>query len=134
VGNAYAIPTVALRFFNVYGTRQSLSNPYTGVLAIFASRLLNRKPPVVFEDGKQQRDFVHVRDVATACRQALTAPEAPGQVCNIGSGTSISIAEVAEHMRRILHSRVEASITGKYRVGDIRHCTADINLAKAVLG
>src|SRR5690606_37400418 len=74
VGRAYGIPTVALRFFNVYGTRQALSNPYTGVLAIFAARLLNGKPPLVFEDGFQQRDFVSVHDVARACRLALHAP------------------------------------------------------------
>lgn len=134
IGNAYSIPTVALRFFNVYGTRQALSNPYTGVLAIFASRLLNRKPPVIFEDGRQQRDFVHVRDVARACRLALTAPDVAGKVCNVGSGTRITIEEVALQMKRVMNSNVEPSITGKYRVGDIRHCTADITLAHELLG
>ena len=86
-GRAYGIPTVALRFFNVFGTRQALSNPYTGVLAIFASRLLNGNPPLIFEDGLQQRDFVSVYDIAQACRLALEVPDAAGRVFNVGSGT-----------------------------------------------
>ncbi|MDB5298198.1 MAG: galE2, partial [Phycisphaerales bacterium] len=88
IGRAYAIPTVAMRFFNVFGTRQALSNPYTGVLAIFASRLMNGRRPVIFEDGLQRRDFVSVYDVAQACRLALTVPEAAGRVFNVGSGRS----------------------------------------------
>ncbi|MFO4987229.1 NAD-dependent epimerase/dehydratase family protein, partial [Salmonella enterica subsp. enterica serovar 1,4,[5],12:i:-] len=78
IGQAYNIPTVAMRFFNVYGTRQALSNPYTGVLAIFASRLLNDNSPMIFEDGLQRRDFVHVADVARACHLALHAEKAAG--------------------------------------------------------
>jgi dTDP-L-rhamnose 4-epimerase len=132
VGAAYKIPTVALRFFNVYGPRQALSNPYTGVLAIFAARFLNRNRPLVFEDGNQRRDFVHVRDVAAACRLALDAGD--GEVFNIGSGQPISIREVAERMARVLGLPLEPEITGKCRVGDIRHCTADISLARRVLG
>jgi dTDP-L-rhamnose 4-epimerase len=130
-GGAYGIPTIALRFFNVFGTRQSLSNPYTGVLAIFASRYLNGKPPLVFEDGRQMRDFVNVRDVAHACRLALDAPEDPEGVLNIGSGEPYTICELAARMAEVMgveHLRPE--VTGKYRVGDIRHCFADIGLAR----
>lgn len=135
VGQAYNIPTTALRFFNIYGTRQALSNPYTGVLAIFASRLLNGKPPMIYEDGRQRRDFVHVRDVARACRLALETPAASGKAMNIGSGRSISIAEVADLISRALARQdLAPQITGKYRVGDIRHCFADISLAASVLG
>ena len=135
VGNAYNIPTVALRFFNVYGPHQALSNPYTGVLAIFASRFLNNKPPVIFEDGKQQRDFVSVYDIARACRLAMETPEAAGEVFNIGSGKSYTILEVAEKMATVLgKENLKPEITGKYRVGDIRHCFADISKAREVLG
>jgi dTDP-L-rhamnose 4-epimerase len=135
VGRAYGIPSVGLRFFNVYGPNQALSNPYTGVLAIFASRLLNSKPPLVFEDGKQLRDFVSVRDVARACRLALEIPDAAGRVFNIGSGRQITIAEIAERMARVLGKPgIEPEIAGKYRVGDIRHCFPDIGLARQVLG
>jgi dTDP-L-rhamnose 4-epimerase len=135
VGRAYNIPTVALRFFNVYGTRQALSNPYTGVLAIFASRFLNDNPPLIFEDGNQQRDFVHVRDVALACRLALETPEAAGQVFNVGSGQHYTITEIAGRLAQVLgKGHLQAQITGKYRVGDIRHCYADISLAQKVLG
>src|SRR3954467_9711430 len=95
VGRAYNIPTVALRFFNVFGTRQALSNPYTGVLAIFGSRFLNDQPPLIFEDGCQQRDFVSVYDVAQACRLALEAPNAPGEVFNVGSGRAYTIRQIA---------------------------------------
>jgi dTDP-L-rhamnose 4-epimerase len=134
IGSAYRIPTVALRFFNVYGTRQSLSNPYTGVLAIFASRYLNDKAPLVFEDGRQRRDFVHVKDVVNACRLALSVDEAAGHVFNIGSGRELTIREVAERMARVLGKDIAPEITGQVRVGDIRHCTADISLARKVLG
>ncbi len=135
VGQAYSIPTVALRFFNVYGTRQALSNPYTGVLAIFATRLLNDKPPMIFEDGYQQRDFVNVHDVAQACRLALTAPGAAGKVLNIGSDQHNTIREIAEQMGVVLgKEHLTPTITGNYRVGDIRHCFADITQARQVLG
>jgi dTDP-L-rhamnose 4-epimerase len=134
VGTAYRIPTVALRFFNVYGTRQALSNPYTGVLAIFASRFLNDKPPLVFEDGRQKRDFVHVKDVVTACRLALESERAAGGVFNVGSGQQFTIREIAERMARILGKKIAPEITEQARVGDIRHCTADISLARSVLG
>lgn len=135
IGKAYNIPTVALRFFNVYGTRQALSNPYTGVLAIFASRFLNENAPLIFEDGQQKRDFVSVLDIAKASRLAMETPEAENDVFNIGSGQSYTIAEIAEKLARILRKEhITAEITGKYRVGDIRHCFSDISKAKAILG
>ena len=135
IGKAYNIPTVALRFFNVYGTRQALSNPYTGVLAIFASRLLNNNSPLIFEDGQQQRDFVSVHDIAKASRLAMETEKAVDDVFNIGSGNAYTVAEIAEKLARILRREdIEAEITGKYRVGDIRHCYADISKAKAILG
>jgi dTDP-L-rhamnose 4-epimerase len=134
-GRAYSIPTVALRFFNAYGTRQALSNPYTGVLAIFGSRLLNNHSPLIYEDGNQKRDFVSVYDVAQACRLALEVPEAAGQVFNIGSGMQYTVREVAEKMARALgKEHIAPEITGKYRVGDVRHCFADISRACDVLG
>jgi dTDP-L-rhamnose 4-epimerase len=135
VGRAYDIPVTALRFFNVYGPHQALSNPYTGVLAIFASRCMNNRPPMIFEDGEQRRDFVHVHDVARACRLALESTRANGQTFNIGSGKSYSVREVADGIARVLdRSHLQPEITGEYRVGDIRHCFADISRAKAVLG
>jgi len=134
VGQAYGIPTVALRLFNTYGTRQALSNPYTGVLAIFAARLLNGKAPAVFEDGQQRRDFVNVRDVARAFRLALRSESAVYSAINVGSGVSINIIEVARRLSQILGAPISAEITGKYRVGDIRHCFADITRARELLG
>jgi dTDP-L-rhamnose 4-epimerase len=135
VGEAYGLPTVALRFFNVYGTRQALSNPYTGVLAIFAARLLNGRPPLVNEDGLQRRDFVAVRDVAEACRLALTGDRAPGHVFNVGSGRSFTVLEVAERLAEVMgREDVRPEVTQKYRVGDIRHCFADIDKARQRLG
>ncbi|MFP5288553.1 MAG: SDR family NAD(P)-dependent oxidoreductase [Thermoanaerobaculia bacterium] len=135
IGRAYNLPTVALRFFNVYGTRQALSNPYTGVLAIFASRLLNGNPPLIFEDGQQMRDFVHVLDVVRACRLALEVPEARDQVFNVGSGRQYTVREIARSMAEVLgREDIEPEVTGNYRVGDIRHCFADITLARRILG
>jgi dTDP-L-rhamnose 4-epimerase len=136
IGRAYGIPTVALRFFNVYGTRQALSNPYTGVLAIFASRLLNDKPPLVNEDGLQRRDFVSVHDVAQAIALALDkAGDVPGQVFNVGSGRNYTVVEIARKLAEVLGKpHIEPEITEKYRVGDIRHCFADISLTRDLLG
>jgi dTDP-L-rhamnose 4-epimerase len=134
IGEAYGIPTVALRFFNIYGTRQALSNPYTGVLAIFAARYLNSRPPVVFEDGLQRRDFVSVHDVARACRLALEAPGAPGHAMNIGSGQASTVLDIAAALGKALgRSDIAPDITRQFRVGDIRHCFADITLARMVL-
>lgn len=134
-GRAYGREVTALRFFNVYGPHQALSNPYTGVLAIFGSRLLNDRPPMVFEDGNQRRDFVHVTDVARACRLALEIPAAAGQVINIGSGESRSVLEVAQALVAATgKTALTPHVTGKYRAGDIRHCFADIGLARRLLG
>lgn len=135
LGGSYRVPTVALRFFNIYGTRQALSNPYTGVLAIFASRLLNHRPPLIYEDGLQRRDFVSVKDVARACRLALEAPDAAGEVFNIGSGDPRSILQVARELAAVLRKpQIQPELTGDHRVGDIRHCYADIERARRVLG
>ncbi|MDB5638218.1 MAG: dehydratase [Bradyrhizobium sp.] len=132
-GKAYRIPTVALRFFNVYGPRQALSNPYTGVLAIFAARLLNGRQPMVFEDGLQRRDFVHVHDIAKACRLALESP-CDGEVFNIGSGQHRTILSVVEDLARVMNRRdLKPLITGKYRAGDIRHCFADVEKSARLL-
>jgi dTDP-L-rhamnose 4-epimerase len=135
IGRAYNFPVVALRFFNAYGPRQALSNPYTGVLAIFAARLLNDSPPKIFEDGLQQRDFVSVYDVARACRLALETPQAAGDVFNVGSGQPITVRDVAARLARVMgKEHIAPEIVGKYRVGDIRHCFADISKAQRVLG
>ncbi|WP_419730278.1 NAD-dependent epimerase/dehydratase family protein [Lichenicola sp.] len=132
---AYGIEGVALRLFNVYGPGQALSNPYTGVLAIFASRLLNRERPLVFEDGEQRRDFVHVDDVVQAFLLALDHPAAANRVFNIGSGRDVSIAEVARAAAAAMHlPELEPEFVGKARSGDIRHCFSDITLAREVLG
>jgi dTDP-L-rhamnose 4-epimerase len=134
LGRAYGIPTVALRFFNVYGPRQALSNPYTGVLAIFAARLMNSRPPLIFEDGLQQRDFVNVADVARGIVRALDRVEVTDTVLNIGSGEALTVREIARTLGESLNTSIEPEITGQYRVGDIRHCFADISRATEVLG
>jgi dTDP-L-rhamnose 4-epimerase len=134
VGGAYDIPTVALRFFNVYGPHQALSNPYSGVLAIFASRLLNDRPPLIFEDGKQRRDFVYVDDVADACRLALISDAAIGRALNIGSGAPVTVKDAARLLADTLGVPIEPEITGECRVGDVRHCFPDITEARAALG
>jgi dTDP-L-rhamnose 4-epimerase len=135
IGRAYRIPTAAMRFFNVYGPRQALSNPYTGVMAIFASRLLNEKAPLIFEDGQQRRDFVSVYDIALACRLAYEQPAAADQVFNVGSGRSSTVAEIADKMAAALgKDYLEPEVTGKCRQGDVRHCFADISRARDLLG
>jgi dTDP-L-rhamnose 4-epimerase len=134
VGGAYEIPTVALRFFNVYGPHQALSNPYSGVLAIFAARLLNERPPLIFEDGEQRRDFVYAGDVAEACRLALEVEGAVGHAFNIGSGRPVTIKDVARLLADTLAVPIEPEITGECRVGDVRHCFPDIGAARSVLG
>ena len=135
IGRAYNIPTVALRFFNAYGPRQALSNPYTGVLAIFASRFMNNNPPAIFEDGLQQRDFVSVYDLVRGCRLALQTPAAAGEVFNIGSGEPHTVRDVAARLARVMgKEHIRPDILGKYRVGDIRHCYADITKARELLG
>jgi dTDP-L-rhamnose 4-epimerase len=135
IGRAYRIPTVALRFFNAYGPRQALSNPYTGVLAIFASRLLNHKAPLIFEDGNQMRDFVSARDIAQACLLALQATDVDGEVFNVGSGQACTVRETAGRMARILGvEHLQPDITNTCRAGDIRHCFADLGRIRQALG
>lgn len=133
-GRTYGLPVVALRYFNVYGPRQALSNPYTGVAAIFASRLLNRRAPMLFEDGRQRRDFVSVHDIVQANLLAMEREQANGMALNVGSGEPVTIAEVARVLATALGSAMPAEITGKYRAGDIRHCFADISTTERVLG
>jgi dTDP-L-rhamnose 4-epimerase len=134
-GAAYGIETVALRLFNVFGPGQALSNPYTGVLANFGARLLHRQAPMVFEDGQQKRDFVHVRDVAKAFRLAMESSTAPGHVINIGSGRAYTIAHVAEILADAMGvPDLGPQLLGKARAGDIRHCFADISKARDLLG
>jgi dTDP-L-rhamnose 4-epimerase len=134
IGRAYSIPTVAFRYFNVYGTRQALSNPYTGVCAIFSSRLLNDQAPMIFEDGEQSRDFVHVSDIVNANLLALESAGADYEMLNIGTGRATSVKEIAMLLAMGLGKNVEPEIVGKYREGDIRHCVADISKARKLLG
>jgi dTDP-L-rhamnose 4-epimerase len=134
VGRALGIPTVALRLFNAYGSRQALSNPYTGVAAIFISRLLNDQPPMIFEDGEQRRDFVHVQDVADAFATVLESDKRVWDAFNVGSGSPITVREMAQLLARLLHKNIAPEILSKYRVGDIRHCFADIGKIGRVFG
>lgn len=122
---AYHIPAVALRFFNVYGPRQSLSNPYTGACAIFSARIRHGKPPVIYEDGKQSRDFIHVSDLVQGTLIALDHPKAQGAVFNVGTGKASTILEVAQALAEAYRSPIQPTVTKRYRVGDIRHCFAD---------
>ena len=131
---AYGMEGVALRLWNVYGPGQALSNPYTGVLAIFSSRLHNGQPPMIFEDGRQRRDFVHVEDVAQAFLLALEHEKAPGGVFNVGSGQDRSVNEVAQLLAAAMHRNIAPEIAGKARLGDIRHCIADIGKIRDELG
>ena len=134
VGGAYGTGVVALRYFNAYGPRQSLSNPYTGVAAIFSGRLLAGRPPLAFEDGQQLRDFVHVRDVARATVLALESEAATGEAINVGVGSPLTIVQVAQLLARQLGADIDPEITGKFRSGDIRHCWADPGRAQELLG
>ena len=133
-GRTYGLPVTALRFFNIYGTRQALSNPYTGVAAIFAARLINNQAPIVFEDGEQMRDFVSVHDIVQANMLAMDRPESDGEIINIGGGTPISIRRVAEVLAHALGKDIAPVISQKYRAGDIRHCFADLTKARRLLG
>jgi dTDP-L-rhamnose 4-epimerase len=133
-GDAYGMPTVALRLFNTYGPRQALSNPYTGVLAIFSARLLNDRPPRIFEDGEQRRDFVSVHDVAHAFAVALDGDGADGRAVNVGSGRSVTVRELATKLGEVVGRELEPELTAESRVGDIRHCFADVTLAHRALG
>jgi len=135
-GRTYHIPTVALRYFNIYGTRQALSNPYTGVAAIFSSRILNNAPPVIYEDGRQSRDFVHVSDIVQANVLAMEKSEADYEMFNVGTGINTSVKRVAELLIGNLKpgSGLEPVIENKFREGDIRHCYADISKIQDLLG
>ena len=134
LGRAYGLETVALRYLNVYGPRQALANPYTGVAAIFAARVLSGRPPRVFEDGGQLRDLVHVSDVVAATLAAMTAPGAPGHAINVATGDRVSVLELARAVAEALGSEVEPDVTGEYRAGDVRHCFADTRRARELLG
>jgi dTDP-L-rhamnose 4-epimerase len=134
IGKTYGIPVVAPRFFNVYGPRQSLSNPYAGVAAIFLSRLLNDRPPVVFEDGGQLRDFVSIHDVVDALVPMLERPGADFLPVNVGAGERISILQVARTLADLLGKAIEPRVTNAGRRFDIRHCFADIGRLEATLG
>jgi dTDP-L-rhamnose 4-epimerase len=133
-GKIYHIPTVSLRFFNVYGPHQSMNNPYNGTLGSFAARLLMNKAPLLFEDGLQQRDFVSIYDAVRACALALNAPLAVGETINIGSGVPHTLLEIAEKMIQLFQKDfTKPEITGSYCLGDVRHCFADITRAKIIL-
>jgi dTDP-L-rhamnose 4-epimerase len=132
-GAAYDIGVVALRYFNAYGPRQALSNPYTGVAAIFSSRLLNGRAPWAFEDGRQLRDFIHVRDVARATVAALESPAADGKAINVGVGDPMTVIEIAETLATTLGVEIAPELTGTARAGDIRHCYADMKRASELL-
>lgn len=134
IGTAYGIPAVALRYFNVYGTRQSLSNPYNGVVAIFMSRIKNNKSPIINEDGLQTRDFIHIKDVTAANIEALENDRANFEVFNVGSGRPTGINEIAKLLAKIYKSDVKADITQKTRKLDVRHCYADIRKIRKLVG
>ena len=134
IGKTYGIPSVAPRFFNVYGPRQSLSNPYAGVAAIWLSRLMNGKQPVVFEDGGQLRDFVSIHDVVDCLVLMLEQPGADFVPVNIGSGQAITILDIARLLARLLGTSIEPLVTHTGRKFDIRHNTADIARARTTLG
>ncbi len=133
-GQAYEVPAVALRFFNIYGSRQALTNPYTGVAAIFSGRMLAGQTPLIYEDGRQLRDFVHVSDIVQACRLAMGSPAADYRVFNVGSGRSIGVLEVGELLAQELGWTGGFEIVRKFRAGDIRHCFADISRIRSQLG
>jgi dTDP-L-rhamnose 4-epimerase len=133
VGRTYGIPVVALRYFNIYGPRQALGNPYTGVAAIFSNRILNGRSPFIFEDGDQLRDFVYVKDVARANVLALESPSADYVPINVGTGKPTSINQVADALISLYGSGVTRQVSGRHRKGDIRHCYADVERARALL-
>jgi dTDP-L-rhamnose 4-epimerase len=134
IANTYGIKMSILRFFLVYGPRQALSNPYTGVCSIFCTRALNGKPPIIFEDGKQTRDFVNVRDVCQALVLAMEKAEANGEIFNVGTGVPMTIAEVADIITKKVNPNLKPIYNLNYRIGDIRHCVADISKIKEKLG
>lgn len=134
LGYTYGIPVVALRYFNVYGPRQSLSNPYTGVGAIFMSRIKNGRRPVVYEDGLQTRDFVSVHDVVRANIRAMECNEADYQAFNVGSGVPLTVSDIAATLAKLYGAAILPEITRRFRKGDVRHCYADISKIRDRLG
>ena len=134
IGRTYGLPTIALRFFNVYGPRQALSNPYSGAMTIFLNRILNGKQPHIFEDGNQLRDFIHVKEIARSCLLALTRHEADYSAINIGTGNPTSILQVANSLIQICKADLRPSVSNQFRRGDIRHCYADVRKARELLG
>jgi len=130
VGRAYGIPTVALRYFNIYGPRQALSNPYTGVCAIFSSRIKNNNPPIIFEDGLQTRDFISVHDIVKANILFMKKSRADYEMYNVGTGKPVSILDIANTLSKLYGKALKPEIVNKYRSGDIRHCFADISKIK----
>lgn len=131
---AYGTTVLALRFQNVYGERQSLRNPYTGILSIFSNRMRRNLPINIFEDGEESRDFIHVSDIVHGISLALEKPLTGFHVVNLGSGIPTSVMEVAEILRSLLKSKSELTVSGDFRAGDIRHCYADLKKAKQILG
>ena len=134
IGQAYDLPVVALRYFNIYGPRKALSNPYVGVVAIFAARLMNNRAPLIFEDGLQSREMVHVDDIVRANILAMKKSAANYQALNVGSGVSYRVADIARILARYLEKDIEPVIVNKFRKGDVRHCFADVNRARELLG
>ena len=134
IGRSYGIPAVALRYFNVFGPRQSLSNPYTGVVAIFLSRIKNNNPPLIFEDGLQSRDFISVHDIVNANLLTMNSSAADYDYFNVGAGRQITILDIAEILAKLQNSDVKPEIVGKFRKGDVRHCFSDSSKIKSKLG
>jgi dTDP-L-rhamnose 4-epimerase len=133
-GSALGLEPVALRYQNVYGPGQSLKNPYTGILSIFSNRIMAGKPINIFEDGRESRDFVFIDDVVDATTRALTAPDAPGNAINVGTGQAVDVLTVAQTLMRHLGRPVEIAVSGNFRVGDIRHNFACTQHAHDLLG
>lgn len=134
MGKVLKIPAVALRYQNVYGPGQSLTNPYTGILSIFSTRLLNGNVIDIYEDGKESRDFIYIDDVVKATVLALEKDEANNNIFNVGSGLATTVNEVASTLKELYNSSVDISLSGKYRLGDIRHNFADLTKITSILG
>ena len=134
IGRTYGLPVVCLRYFNVYGPRQSLSNPYTGVAAIFMSRIKNDHRPLIFEDGLQSRDFVSIHDIVDANMLAMDKDAANYRSFNVGTGGSISVLDIARILNNLYGKEIEPEVTNKYRKGDVRHCFSDISRISRELG
>lgn len=134
VGNALGIPFLIFRLQNVYGEGQSLNNPYTGILSIFSNRIRQGKEIVLFEDGQESRDFVHVSDVAEAMALGLESDNGDGLTMNVGSGVQVTVEAIARGlMSQFRGSSVPVMVSGQYRLGDIRHNYADITAIRRLL-